>query len=111
MEDLNFVDAFECVRGVVKLGNNQLSSMEFWTLASSEQQSDLDLLNDLLYSTFEISRISSHLLQPFCPTLSKSVLAFVGGDQNSWGVHPFRVRLDAEITPDLTKKVFLSKID
>ena len=75
MESLNFTGAFDSVKKVVKLGNNLLSVNEFWKLAKADStETDKTKLNDLFYCAFEISRVSSHLIKPFCPSLSDQML-------------------------------------
>lgn len=64
------------------MGNNLLSTNEFWTLAKSgvENGEDRDKLEHLLFVTFEIVRISSTLLLPFCPALASKMLKAVNAE-------------------------------
>lgn len=67
MKQLEFTKAFPKIQKVIGLGNANLSNHEFWKLAKQSGKEDLKLLEDLIYVTFEIARISSTLLYPFCP--------------------------------------------
>ena len=102
---MDFREAFLRVQEILYLGNNHLSSHEFWNLAKSEQPNDLVLLQNLLYLTFEISRIASTLLQPFCPSLASQVSAFLGSEDCS-----LHVDLTKTYRIDPSKKVFVQKI-
>jgi len=62
MENLDFPKAFAKIQHLIHLGNANLSTREFWLLAKSKEENDLRLLENLLYLTFEISRIASLLL-------------------------------------------------
>lgn len=70
MEELDFQKAFTKIERIVYLGNHNLSTHEFWQLVKSADQENIDLLQNLIYLTFEVSRISSLLLTPFCPGLA-----------------------------------------
>jgi methionyl-tRNA synthetase len=65
---------------VLYLGNNQLSEEEFWNLAKTNDEEGLEKLQDLLYVTFEITRISSILLMPFCPSIAECSLASISAN-------------------------------
>jgi len=74
MSDLNFRDAFKIIQQIVYLGNYELNNHEFWKLSKSDDPEQLKVLESLLYFVFEISRISSYLLKPYCPELSTKIL-------------------------------------
>lgn len=70
MEELDFQKAFTKIERIVYLGNHNLSTHKFWQLVKSADKEKTDLLQSLIYLSFEISRISSLLLAPFCPGLT-----------------------------------------
>jgi methionyl-tRNA synthetase len=67
---MNFGRAFEKIKEIVYKGNLNLSTLEFWKLVKSDSADEILLLQNALYVTFEISRISSALLEAYCPQLT-----------------------------------------
>jgi len=49
-----------------------LSERHFWAITDEEE------LNSILFTTFEVIRVSSILLQPYCPDIASKILDFVG---------------------------------
>jgi len=64
MYSYNFAGAFSNIEKVVNVGNTYLSVKEFWNLA---KESDPKHLEEVIYTAVDIMRISSIMMQPFCP--------------------------------------------
>ena len=75
MADYNFQGAFNSIDEVLSIGNTYLSMTEFWNLAKDE---DPTALSEAIFVALDIMRISSILLQPFCPRQSGRVLDYLG---------------------------------
>ena len=75
--------AFSKISDIASLGNSYLGTHEFWNLIKAEESTglpsptNLHLLQELLVTNFELVRILSHLLQPYCPTIATTMLAIV----------------------------------
>lgn len=106
MAELDFAKAFPKIQQIVHLGNANLSQNEFWLLVKSTEVADTILLQDLLYLTFEISRVSSNLLEAYCPDLTQEIMALLGQNDKSLTIHCSKTY---EI--DTTKKVFVAKVE
>ncbi len=68
----DFIEAFKKIQEVLYLGNSFLSERHFWAITDEEE------LNSVLFTTFEVIRVSSILLQPYCPDIASKILDFVG---------------------------------
>ena len=89
------------------LGNHSLSANEFWLLLKSDEQSKIELLQSLIFMTFEISRVSSLLLTSFCPGLASQVLALLRQDSS----RNLKIDLSKTYEVDLNFKVFVAKVE
>jgi len=74
LKKADFAGAFKSIEKMVFSANQALNHYEFWVLAKSEAQNDLHLLESLLYMVFEVARIASLLLQPYCPSVCHTML-------------------------------------
>jgi methionyl-tRNA synthetase len=72
MSSYDFVKAFENLSHILYLGNQYLSESKFWNITDEAQ------LDTILYTSFEIIRLSSILLQPYSPDLTSKILDFIG---------------------------------
>jgi methionyl-tRNA synthetase len=72
MSDYDFIKAFENLSEILYLGNMYLSESKFWSITDEAH------LNTILYTTFEVIRLSSILLQPYSPSLTEKILDFIG---------------------------------
>ena len=70
---MDFLNAFKVIEEIVHLGNGNLSKREFWKLAGGEKSAETDILQDIIYITFEVARIASALLEVYCPSLVEDV--------------------------------------
>ena len=83
MEDHDFMGAFSQISEIATLGNTNLAKHEFWNLIKADPETeepsvgDLDLLEELLYLNFELVRILSVLLVPYCPETASRMLTSV----------------------------------
>ena len=86
-------------------------------LAKAESDSDLERLEHVLYITLETMRLSSIMLQPFCPTQASKVLDFLDVESNSRSLEEARnsylLSNKENYTLDLKKikKLHLKKVD
>ena len=76
-ERYDFINAFRAVEQIVFLGNQDLSVNEFWTLLKSDDIDSKKKLEGFLYTTMEIMKTVSILLQPYCPRQTDKVLTFL----------------------------------
>lgn len=80
MSQYDFVKAFSNLSQILYLGNQYLSESKFWAITDESQ------LDTILYTSFEVIRLSSILLQPYSPDLTSKILDFIGvsKDQRSF---------------------------
>jgi methionyl-tRNA synthetase len=76
-------------------------------LAKSESEEDRAHLESLLYLAFETARVSSILLQPFCPQLTSEVLAMLNCPDRKDTIF----QTDKTFSLDLSKKVHVKKVN
>lgn len=72
MSSYDFVRAFSNLSQILYLGNQYLSESKFWNITDQAQ------LDTILYTSFEVIRLSSILLQPYSPDLTTKILDFIG---------------------------------
>jgi methionyl-tRNA synthetase len=72
MSQYDFVKAFSNLNQILYLGNQYLSEGRFWAVTDEAQ------LDTILYTSFEVIRLSSILLQPYSPDLTSKILDFIG---------------------------------
>ena len=72
MSHYDFVKAFSNLSQILYLGNQYLSESRFWAITDETQ------LDTILYTSFEVIRLSSILLQPYSPDLTSKILDFIG---------------------------------
>ena len=83
MQEYDFQVGFEKVAEIATLGNSNLAQNEFWNLVKKDgvsqeaYQANLDLLEELLFLNYEVLRILSHLLIPYCPQTATNMLTVV----------------------------------
>ena len=83
MDMCDFAGAFESIAQIATLANTYLATQEFWNLVKIDDVSEevasakLDLLEELLLVNFEILRILSLLLLPYCPETASKMLLLV----------------------------------
>ena len=89
MQNQDFALAFEKISEIASQGNQYLAKHEFWNLVkpddptSNQELSNIDLLEELLFINFELLRILSVLLTPYCPETASSMLSIVRKDDHS----------------------------
>ena len=74
MSAYDFESAFKTLEKILYLGNQYLSESKFWAITDQAQ------LDTILYTTFEIIRVSTIILQPYCPELTGKILSFLSVD-------------------------------
>jgi len=83
MEGQDFSGAFSHIKEIASVGNQYLAKHEFWNLVKEDaasgrpEQAKLDLLEEVLFVNFEVVRILSLLLLPYCPDTANSMLAIL----------------------------------
>lgn len=68
MDALDFVKAMQSIKEIVDVGNEILNANEFWTLI--RPGGDKRLLENLIFLSYEVTRVASLLLLPVCPELA-----------------------------------------
>ncbi|CDW80999.1 methionyl-trna synthetase [Stylonychia lemnae] len=104
-EEYDFVSAFTIIEQILYLGNHLLAENQFWNIKENEQ------IEALLFTTFEILRVSSILLQPYIPQLASGMLD-VQNIQDRALINA-KVNLKREINLNMLakEKVYLAKVE
>jgi methionyl-tRNA synthetase len=105
MQQLEFQPAFLKIQKIVVIANRNLGDHEFWKLADSGAPSDILLLQNLFYFTFECARLASTLLHPYCPDTANKMKQLLNESCCS-----LQIDFSKTYQLDYSKKVFLPKV-
>eukprot|EP00347_Sterkiella_histriomuscorum_P001261 403372711 len=105
MKSYEFTLAFKKIEEILYIGNFILANNKFWAIKDEKE------LDALLYTTMEILKVTSILLQPYCPDLSKNMLDFLQIKERFLDQATFV--FDRRITFDnkAREKLFIPKIE
>jgi len=110
MSSYDFEAAFKSFDQILYLGNQYLSESKFWAVTDEGQ------LDTILYTTFEIIRVSTIVLQPFCPDLTSKILSFLSVEEAKRGFKHAKIdesTMQRSIVFDVEKKneIFIQKYE
>jgi methionyl-tRNA synthetase len=110
MSTYDFEAAFKAFDKILYLGNQYLSESKFWAVSDEGQ------LDTILYTTVEVIRVSTIILQPFCPDLTAKILSFLSVEESKRGFKNAKIdetSMQRSIVFDVEKKneIFIQKYE